>query len=398
MFLHDLLDWFVGGPRHRYMTLVHCMDHDVFWIAVTVSLDLAVALGYVLIALHWWHNERGAADSPAKVALRSMKNIFLFCGLCGYVFIPIKMFWPAWRLYDGFMAVLVCLTWRYALKARELNVVYNELGQTERLRSDLEASREEGRRKSYFLNAVSHDLKTPLNGLVLQAELARITASTGDAESLRESLDQIKACARVTSDLLDNFLELGKLDWSEDTLHPTECRLKEVLDAVVGRSLPEALKKGLSLTVDVPETLTVRTDAGKLGRVVANLVENAVKFTRQGGVRISAEPTAVGVSVRVADTGEGIAPADLARVFDDFIQVHNRERDSRKGYGLGLGIARRLARQLGGHLTAESEPGRGSRFSLELPAHAVRPPESRAEGPRGSRPAVTRDPAAAPPG
>ena len=191
MGIDEVLNWFAGG-RDGYMTLVHCMNHDTFWIALTVALDLAVALGYILIALHWWRNERALEESQAKLALRSMKNIFLFCGICGYVFIPIKMFWPAWRLYDGFLAVLVYFTWRYALRTRNLAVVYSELGRTERLAKDLEETREDSRRKSFFLNAISHDLKTPLNGLMLQVELAELNLSSNDTEAIQEALVEIK--------------------------------------------------------------------------------------------------------------------------------------------------------------------------------------------------------------
>src|ERR1700759_5726618 len=98
--------WFTGG-EHQYMKLAGCMQHDTLWIAITVILDLCVASGYVLIALHWSRNSRHLPDIPAKRALAHMRNIFAFCGICGYLFIPIKMFWPAWRLYDFFMAALV---------------------------------------------------------------------------------------------------------------------------------------------------------------------------------------------------------------------------------------------------------------------------------------------------
>src|SRR5262245_54954257 len=96
-----VLNWFAG--KRAYMNLVHCMGHDTPWIAITVLLDLTVAAGYVAIAMHWWKNERTLPLVPAKRALGNMRNIFLFCGLCGYVFIPVKMIWPAWRLYDVFM-------------------------------------------------------------------------------------------------------------------------------------------------------------------------------------------------------------------------------------------------------------------------------------------------------
>ena len=91
------------------------------------------------------------------MALGNMKRIFLFCGTCGYLFIPIKMFWPAWRLYDIFMIALVFFTWRYALNARQLRVVYHELSRTKQLAYELEESRAESRRKK-LLNAISHTI------------------------------------------------------------------------------------------------------------------------------------------------------------------------------------------------------------------------------------------------
>ncbi len=106
----NLLDWFAGSGK--YMDLRHCMGHDTFWIGLTVALDLAVAAGYGLIAIHWWRNEKLLDNPQAKRALGRMRNIFFFCGICGYIFIPVKMFWPAWRLYDLFLVALVYFTWR----------------------------------------------------------------------------------------------------------------------------------------------------------------------------------------------------------------------------------------------------------------------------------------------
>lgn len=371
MFFRSLFDWFAGGER-GYMSLVHCMNHDYLWIGITVTLDLVVALGYVLIALHWRRNERGLRDSPAKAALGTMKNIFLFCGLCGYIFIPVKMFWPAWRLYDGFLAVLAYFTWRYAWNAQELQVVYNELGRSEQLALDLQASREETRRRGFFLNAVSHDLKTPLNGLMLQAELAEHHIDSGDTAALRESLDDIRLCVRTTADLLNNFLELGRLDCAQDSILVSEFRVADLVDEVAGMIRPRAESKGLTLTTECPADFYARSDRAKVRRVVENLLDNGVKYSREGSVRLSVERGTSGLLVHVTDAGDGIAAADQHRIFDDFVQVNNRERDSRKGFGLGLAIARRLAVQIGGRLTLESELGRGSRFTLHLPVAVVR--------------------------
>src|SRR6266566_598994 len=124
--LHSLSAWFTGGS-HQYMPLFHCMGHDTFWVALTVTLDVLVAAGYAVITMHWWRNQRTLPPSPARSALGNMRNIFAFCGICGYLFIPIKMVWPAWRLYDFFMLFLAYTTWRYAWNARDLKVIYNEL-------------------------------------------------------------------------------------------------------------------------------------------------------------------------------------------------------------------------------------------------------------------------------
>jgi signal transduction histidine kinase len=364
--LGNLLQWFAGGGD-GYMTLVHCMRGDTFWIALTVILDLVIAVGYLLIARHWWINEHSLPDSQAKHALRNMKQIFLFCGTCGYLFIPIKMFWPAWRLYDIFLIGLVFFTWRYALNARQLRVVYHELGRTKQLAFELEASRAESKRKSFFLNAISHDLRTPLNGLMLQVDLAEMSAGINDPEMLRESLREIKACARSTADLLGSFLELGRLDWSEDSPRPTRFQLRELVNLVVYATVSRAELKSVEVRVEVPEDLYIRTDRVKLERILQNLIGNAVKFTERGVVEVEARAQGPGLLLTVNDTGVGIAPDALKTIFEEFYQVNNSERDRSKGFGLGLPIARRLARLLQGDLTVESEVGRGSRFSVNLP-------------------------------
>src|SRR5687768_2127813 len=197
--LANVLDWFTGYDR--YNTLFHCMDEDMLWIWITVSLDVIVATGYGLIALHWWKNERHLPNIPAKRALRNMRNIFLFCGICGYLFIPVKMFWPAWRLYDFFMLALAYFTWKYAWGARDLKVIYSEIGRSKQLADDLARTREESGRKTFFLNALSHDLRTPLNGLLLQANLAELALASEDRDTAVAAIGEVKSCAKVTADL-----------------------------------------------------------------------------------------------------------------------------------------------------------------------------------------------------
>jgi signal transduction histidine kinase len=316
-----------------------------------------------------------------------MRNIFLFCGVCGYVFIPVKMFWPAWRLYDFFMLVLVYFTWRYAWGARDLKVLYSELSRTRKLATDLEASRAQSQRKSFFLNAISHDLRTPLNGLMLQAELAEVSAASNDSTTLRESLSEIKTIAADTAELLNSFLELGRLDWNEDCIQIGQVDVTELLQAVANQHQLAAEQKGLYLRIAAAQHLTIQTDRIKLERILMNLVGNAVKFTASGGITLEVENSAAEVRFRVIDTGEGIAPVDQSMLFQEFFQVSNHERDRKKGFGLGLAIAQKLARQLGGKLKLEqSELEAGSRFCLTIP-QAIEP-TVRASGGANASPAA----------
>jgi len=377
--LIELSHWLTGatGDSPGYMKLSSCMRYDTLWIAITVALDLSVAAGYGLIAMHWWKNSRTLPNVPAKYALANMRNIFLFCGLCGYAFIPIKMFWPAWRLYDMFMVVLVYFTWRYAWKAKDLKVVYNELGRSTRLAADLEVSRRESAEKAFFLNAISHDIRTPLNGLMLQANLAELSVHNKDEVTFRETIAEMKSAAHTVSKLLDSFLEYGQLTSAGSDAATSAFELSPMVDGVVKKFSRRATSGGLALNVRVHQGLRVRLDSSKLERILSNLLDNALKFTPSGSVRVEAESDGSGLEIHVIDTGIGIEPHQREKLFDEFYQVDNAARDKSKGFGLGLAIARRLARKMGGDITVESAVGSGSRFTLAIPravADAANPP------------------------
>jgi signal transduction histidine kinase len=366
--IRSVILWFSGGAT-QYCNLRHCMQHDTFWIVTTVTLDVAVALGYAVIAYHWHTNERSLPPSPARRALVTMRNIFTFCGVCGYLFIPVKLVWPAWRLYDLVMVGLVFNTWRYALNTKRLKVLYTAVGRADQLETELTDARNESRRKGAFLNAISHDLRTPLNGLMLHAHLAELHVGEGEPSraAVIESLSEIKSAARLTADLLDGLLEYARLEGSEDKVFLTEFPLAGVVLDVLTTFNHEAAQKGVEVTADVSPALIVKADRLKLERVLNNLVGNGVKYTPAGSVRVTAESAGADLEVHVTDTGVGIAAEHVGRLFDEFYQVENHERDRQKGFGLGLAIGRRLARQLGGDLAVASVPGRGSRFTILLP-------------------------------
>lgn len=379
MSLTSFFQWFSGG-EDGYMTLRHCMNHDYLWISLTISLDALVAGGYILIASHWWKNQKRLDPAnPAYKALGELRNIFLFCGLCGYAFIPVKMVWPAWRLYDMFMMVLVYTTWRFALRSRNLQVVYTELSKTKQLQADLDESRAQSKQKSFFLNAVSHDLRTPLNGLVLQTAVAEMCLEQNDTQMLRESLQQMKATANVAAELLSSFLELGRMDWSAERTHTEQFGLDQVLHDSAARLHPEANRKKLTLRTLCADGLEVSTDKMKLTRILDNLLNNALKYTESGHVELSTEVRGDELRIHVSDTGAGISADHIPHLFDEFYQVNNGERNHTKGFGMGLAIARRLADQLGARILVESEVGRGSRFTIALRGSRVAPSARPAE-------------------
>lgn len=363
--LTSITDWLAGNGR--YMNLIHCMDHDMLWIITTVVLDLAVAAGYVVIAMHWWKNQRLLPDIPAKRALAQMRNIFIFCGLCGYIFIPIKMFWPAWRLYDMFMLALVWFTWRYAWNAGQLRVVYRELGRSNQLEKDLEQSREESQRRSWFLNAVSHDLRTPLNAVSLYTSLAELKLDQHDPTGQRQAIGAIKANSAAIARMLDTLLDYASLDCSPKPPKIEQFELASLKSTVIDRSILMAEAKGLSLRCSLPSGSMIRTDRAMLERILDNLLSNAVKYTERGSIRVEADVAGKDLEIHVIDTGCGISDEAQKRIFDEFYQLGNSERNSSKGYGLGLAIARRLAGLLGGQITLESALDKGTRFSVLLP-------------------------------
>jgi signal transduction histidine kinase len=370
--VRSILDWCAGGDP-GYCTLMSCMKHDMFWIGLTVFLDFAVTIGYGVIAWHWWKNERNLPMSPARRALATMRNIFAFCGVCGYLFIPVKLYWPAWRLYDLFMVVLVFYTWRYVFSAQGLKVVYTSLGRSNKLAADLAESREESNRKSVFLNAISHDLRTPLNGLLLHASLAELHVSRNDPAATIKSLDEIKTQARLTAELLDGLLDFARVDSGQDRPHPAAVDLDHLIAEVLNTHALAASNKSLQYPVPEPTGIVMQTDRLKLERILNNLVGNAIKFTSAGEVAVRARKAGTSVEITVTDTGIGIPAEHLPRLFDEFYQVENRERDRAKGFGLGLAISRKLCGQLGGTVTVQSEAGRGSTFKLSLPVTLQRP-------------------------
>jgi PAS domain S-box-containing protein len=237
-----------------------------------------------------------------------------------------------------------------------------------RLAAEKEA---QARQKTFFLNALSHDLRAPLNNVVLNAHLLKMTASDPTQE---ESAKVIVDNAVAAGELVTKLLECAKSDGSDRNAADV-VPLGPMLRTVARRFQPVAEQKGLTLRVVADAEVEVLTDRQKLERVVANLVDNAVKFTDRGGVVVEltraegglvGEPGPGPTRVRVRDTGIGVPAGAAAYLFDEFFQVDNHERDRTKGFGMGLAICRSLARQLGGDVRLTATGPAGSCFELVL--------------------------------
>jgi PAS domain S-box-containing protein len=229
------------------------------------------------------------------------------------------------------------------------------------------AVQEASRLKSSFLSTMSHELRTPLNAIIGYAHLlldgmaGPLTADqVGDVRQITEGADRLLG-------LVDDVLDLSRIEAGALDLAPERVDLASVLRAVRADVAPQALAKKLTLAFDVETGLAVRADPVRLRQVLLNLVGNAVKFTAAGSITVRARATADGVEIAVADTGIGIAPGALAHVFDEFRQADGSTTRRYGGSGLGLAISKRLVELHGGRITVESEPGVGSTFLVRLP-------------------------------
>ncbi len=231
------------------------------------------------------------------------------------------------------------------------------------------------RRKTQFLSAVSHDLRTPVNALSLQAELlARLIEGRDDPDGeLSQLASDIRQVATNLIELINDLLDLTRFDSGMIDIRPTNFALDPWLEATLASLESTAHAKGLTFAwrVDRPGRV-IRADKVKLGRVLVNLVSNAVKFTEKGSVSIDArEAPEGGLILSVKDTGPGIPDDQRERIFDEFAQLRNPERDRTKGTGLGLAICRRLVEGFGGRLTVESRVGQGSTFTAWYPPDQI---------------------------
>ena len=284
-----------------------------------------------------------------------------------------------------------------AVELTELALQFNAMA--ERLQESVDQIRRDRDRGREFLADVSHELRTPIAALRTFNELL-VEGAANDPTTRAEFLESSRAQLERLDWLAQNLLELSKLDSGLVLLDLRPDDVRSAVEQAVEQATPSARRRGVELAMDLPrEAIRVRHDPVRIGQVVTNLVGNALKFTPRGGsVNVSVRGTPQGGAViEVVDSGVGIEPADLPRIFDRFFRGSRASEARGSGSGLGLAIVRSIVEMHGGTVTVDSHLGGGSTFTVTLPRQ---PREPGGDPPRvaetSSSPASNLNPSPAP--
>ncbi|USG66201.1 cell wall metabolism sensor histidine kinase WalK [Brevibacillus ruminantium] len=246
--------------------------------------------------------------------------------------------------------------------AQTINTLAGRLERVEQERHHLEQVRND------FLANVSHELRTPLTAM--QGFLEALQDGLVEEEEARQKYYAVMYSETLhITRLVDDLMDLMKLENNELALAKFPIDVGGVIDKVVLAFRPEAEEKGVEILVEMPEKLPkVYADKDRIAQIMKNLVKNAIKFTDEGTIRLSARSEAEWVEISVADSGVGISADDQERIWERFFKVDRGRSKKNKGTGLGLAIVKELVELHDGEVTLTSEPGKGSTFSVRLPA------------------------------
>jgi signal transduction histidine kinase len=234
--------------------------------------------------------------------------------------------------------------------------------------------------KSQFVSSISHELRTPLNAIIGLTEMMVTNAARFGTEKAQEPLQRVNRAGTHLLGLINQVLDLSKIEAGKLELNPQTVQLRPLIDEVIGTAGQLAEQNKNRLVVEVQENLGALTvDPMRLRQILLNLLSNACKFTKAGEVKLAARRVSNGssfVEFAVSDTGIGMTPEQQAKLFEEFTQADATTAQKFGGTGLGLAITRKLARTMGGDVTVASEPGKGSVFTVRLPGGVNSPPPS----------------------
>ncbi len=357
---------------------------------IEVLVEFAAQEGYDL---------RGMALDQSRSVIQ-LNWIIVIAGILGGILLGLLM---AWRIVNPTVRITNILR---DLSANERNVVIPETGRKDEIgdiaraartfqqttirfqdnlhkaNADLEeaakAARQANHAKSDFLAKMSHELRTPLNAIIGYSEMLHEEAEDMGNEAYMPDLMKIQSAGRHLLDLINDILDLSKIEAGRMDLYFESFEIGQMIDDVASTVLPLAKKNGNRLDVKYPDGIgSMVCDLTKVRQTLFNLLSNACKFTEQGVISLEAVTDRVDgmdwVEFRVADSGIGMTQEHQKKVFDAFTQADSSTTRNFGGTGLGLAITKNFARMLKGDVTVTSEPGKGSTFTVRLPVKGAAP-------------------------
>jgi PAS domain S-box-containing protein len=331
-----------------------------------VNLTLASMLGYARAELLGWHLQK---ILPPGGRIFYQTHVFPLLKMHGVA----EELYLALRTRDGRdIPTLMNAARRERDGALVTDCIFVRMLQRHEFEDQLLQARrlaeEAGAAKAKFLSMMSHDIRTPLTAIAGYAGLAAGGALGPLNEEQLSAMQGIRSACNDLLRLMNDILGFAQLDSGRITVHPVALRVRNIIDRAESLVRLRAEEAGLALRVESCDDVNVHADPERLQQVLLNLLTNAIKFTGPGGtIAVACEAAETSVRIRVRDTGIGIAHEQLERIFDPFVQLDPDVDVVHRGVGLGLSISRDLARAMGGELKADSTPGEGSVFTIELP-------------------------------
>jgi signal transduction histidine kinase len=228
--------------------------------------------------------------------------------------------------------------------------------------------------KSDFIATMSHELRTPLNAILGYVDLLLSGVPEPLPVRAKAQVERVKVAARHLLKLIEEILLFSGLELSREEVRLEAVQLSKIIAETATLIAPLARARGLEFHTESPEhAVVLQTDPARVRQILVNLLSNAVKFTDEGEISLCARVRDARVLFEVCDTGIGISPEHLEKIFEPFQQIEQGPSRREGGTGLGLSVSRRLAQLLGGDVTVESKPGQGSKFTLQLPLRAKAP-------------------------
>ena len=327
----------------------------------TIDLDGNSSTVFVSRIMDQWYVVLAVSDRELYAELQQQLSVNIL--ICSLIFLLIAAFYFVGRRNER----------RYAHRMEEMKVEEQKQAyKTQVLKLEKEAADHANRAKSNFLANMSHEIRTPMNAIIGMDEM--ILRETRDAKITRYALN-IKSAGNTLLSIINDILDLSKIESGRMELVPVEYEFSSVLNDVVNMTMNKAREKGLSYDLradpDIPSVL--RGDEIRVRQIMLNIINNAIKYTEEGGVTvdISFDRAADLLRVRVADTGIGIRAEDMEKLFESFQRLDETKNRNIEGTGLGLNITRQLAEMMGGCIRVESEYGVGSVFTAELKQEVV---------------------------